>query len=83
MTAAMSPVTLTLRELREEAGLTQAELAELVSVRQATISNLETGVSSRIEFELLDSLCAVLSKRLSRAVEPGELLKRAPRKRAK
>ena len=63
-------VSLTLRAAREDAGLTQAELAERVGVRQATISDLETGKSTRIDFDLLDRLCDVLG------VEPGELLER-------
>ena len=74
----MTPVFLKLKDLREEARLTQAELADAVDVRQPTISALETGTSQRIEFDLLDRLCAVLGKKLSRAIEPGDLLKRGP-----
>lgn len=64
----MTPVRIKLREARETAGLTQVELAKAVGVRQATISALETGASTRIEFELLDRLCKVLK------VKPGDLL---------
>ena len=78
MVVPMTPVYLKLRDLREEAGVTQAELADAVDVRQPTISALETGTSKRIEFDLLDRLCAVLGRQLSRTIEPGDLLKREP-----
>ena len=66
----MSPLILTIREWRERRGMTQAQLAERVGVRQATISDLETGQSRRIELDLLD--------RLSRALrcKPADLLLR-------
>src|SRR5262245_12555009 len=56
----MTPTVLRLRELREKAGLTQEQLAELVDVRRATISDLERGESGRITLELIDRLAAVL-----------------------
>jgi transcriptional regulator with XRE-family HTH domain len=49
-----------LREAREQARLTQDELARRVGVRQATISNLESGKSTRISFALLGALCREL-----------------------
>ena len=76
MLATMTPVYLRLKALREEARLTQAQLADAVDVRQPTISALETGTSRRIDFDLLDRLCAVLGKALNRTIEPGELFKR-------
>ncbi|MEO5818841.1 MAG: helix-turn-helix transcriptional regulator, partial [Gemmatimonadaceae bacterium] len=56
----MSPVTLNLRALREAAGLTQAQLAEAVNVRQATISDLETGKAKTLRLSLLDALAKAL-----------------------
>jgi putative transcriptional regulator len=50
--------------------MTQAELAERVGVRQATISDLETGQSRRIELDLLDRLAKVLR------CKPGQLIER-------
>lgn len=73
MLPTMTPLRLTLRDARKAADLTQAELAARVGVRQATISDLESGKSTRIEFALLDALCTALG------VEPGELLLREPR----
>ena len=64
-----------MREHRERAGLSQAELAELAGVRQATISGIESGRTSRIDFAVLDALCGALG------VEPGDILEREPPQR--
>jgi putative transcriptional regulator len=78
MATTVTPIRVTLREAREAAGLTQVELAERVGVRQATISDIETGKSSRIDLPVLDRLCDALG------VEPGDLLEREkPTKRRK
>ena len=61
-------LTLNLREHRERNGLSQAELAKAVGVRQATISDLETGKSRRIELDLLEKLAKVLG------VEPAAFI---------
>ncbi len=66
----MSPLILTIREWRERRGMTQAQLAERVGVRQATISDLETGQSRRIELDLLDRLARALR------CKPNDLLQR-------
>ena len=74
----MTPLIIRLREWRERRGLTQAELAKLARVRQPTISDLETGLSKAIRFEVLDRLAEALR------VTPGELLEREPKaKRAR
>jgi transcriptional regulator with XRE-family HTH domain len=67
----MTSVRLTLRTLREAKGLTQQQLAEAIGVRQATISDLETGKSRRIDLDLIEQLARVLG------VKPGDLLERA------
>jgi transcriptional regulator with XRE-family HTH domain len=56
----MTPLVLSLKSHREKAGLSQAELAEVVGVRQATISDLETGKSRRVELDLLERLASAL-----------------------
>lgn len=56
-----------LRQLRERAGMTQEQLADATGARQATISNLETGRTQRIEFTLLERLACALG------VKPSEL----------
>ncbi len=70
MLVGMSPLILTIREWRERRGMTQAQLAERVGVRQATISDLETGQSRRIELDLLDRLARALR------CKPADLLQR-------
>lgn len=75
MATTLTPIRITLREAREAAGLTQVELADAVSVRQATISDLETGKSTRLDLPILERLCRVLH------VEPGDLLELDPPKR--
>lgn len=71
----MSPIVVKLRRERQRAGLTQEQLADKAGVRQATISELETGKTARMEFDVLDRLCRALG------VEPGQLLERGPRRR--
>jgi transcriptional regulator with XRE-family HTH domain len=64
----MSPVSLKLRHYREAAGLTQSELAKKVGVRQATISDLETGKSRRLELDLLEKLAKALGVKAARLI---------------
>ena len=66
----MTPARFRLKELREARGLTQAKLAKLAGVRQATINDLEHGHSRRNTLQLIDRLCSALG------VEPGELIVR-------
>jgi len=66
----LTPIRITLREAREQAGMTQVELAKAADIRQATISDIETGKSTRVDLPVLERLCKVLG------VEPGDLLKR-------
>ena len=73
----MTPIVLALKEAREAAGLTQMQLAEEVGVRQATISDLETGKSRRIDFDLLEKLGRVLG------VDPAGLIVSEPKKRGR
>jgi transcriptional regulator with XRE-family HTH domain len=56
----MTPLVLNLRSHREKAGLSQAKLAKVVGVRQATISDLEIGKSRRVELDLLERLAKAL-----------------------
>lgn len=43
------PIELALRQLRERNGMTQSELAAVVGVRQATISDIARGESRRLD----------------------------------
>jgi putative transcriptional regulator len=57
--------------------MTQLQLAEKAGVRQATISELETGKTRRVDLDVLDRLCDALG------VEPGDLLEREAKRRGK
>jgi transcriptional regulator with XRE-family HTH domain len=63
----MAVVRLRLRALRENSGLTQEDLAINAGLRQAMISNLETGKSQRITFAALGKIAKALG------VKPGDL----------
>lgn len=73
--APVTPIILGLKEAREAAGMTQADLADAVGVRRATISDLETGKSRRIELDLLERLALALK------VEASSLIVEVPKRR--
>ncbi len=77
------PVRLRVRQLREEAGLSQEALATVARTRQCTISELERGRTTRIEFSLLDRLAGAFSNALGRRIEPGDLFERRTRGRGR
>lgn len=64
----MSPLELQLRELRESAGLSQVALADAVGVSQRAISELENGVTRRVDLDLLEKLAEALG------ATPAELI---------
>jgi len=64
----MTPLTLRLRELRELKGWSLRELARRAGVRPATISAIETGQTTGIDFATLERLAKVLE------VDPGYLI---------
>ena len=64
----MSPIQIRLRELRTGKGLTQVQLAELCGMPQSTISRIESGSTTGVDFETLDRLAAALG------VHPSELI---------
>jgi transcriptional regulator with XRE-family HTH domain len=69
MSTAVSPLVLRLRQARERAGLSQAELARRSGVPQPTISRLEAGATA-VRLEHLARLAAALSIK-----RPGDLLR--------
>ncbi|MCA0377554.1 MAG: helix-turn-helix domain-containing protein [Gemmatimonadetes bacterium] len=64
----MTPLSLRLREAREDAGLTQVELAEAAGVSQRAISELESGKTRRVDLDVLELLARAVR------VAPGDLL---------
>ena len=69
----VTPIRLNLKALREEAKLSQEELAEIVGTRQATISRLERNLTQRVDLPLIDALCKALK------CKPGDILVRTRR----
>ena len=64
----MSPIQIRLRELRTAKGLTQVQLAKLCGMPQSTISRVESGSTTGVDFETLDRLSAAIG------VHPSELI---------
>jgi transcriptional regulator with XRE-family HTH domain len=64
-----------LREWRDLRGFTQPRLADVVGVRQATISDIETGKAKTLRLALLDKLAKALN------IEPHELLQPPPNRK--
>ena len=69
----MSPLTLRLKELRAARGLTQVALANKADVRRATISRIENGLSTAVDFDVLERLADALE------ADPGSLIVRTPK----
>jgi putative transcriptional regulator len=75
MATTLTPIRISLKDAREAKGMTQSELAEAAGVRQATISEMETGLVRRVSLDVLERLCNVLE------VAPGDLLELDPPKK--
>jgi putative transcriptional regulator len=69
----VSTIHLRLAILRAERQLSQRKLAEMARLRPDTISALERGETSAIQFETLARLCEALK------CEPGDLLNKLER----
>ncbi len=67
----MGPIRVRLAELRKVRGWSQAKLADRAGVRQATVSNIESGKVKRLDLEILDRLARALE------VDPGYLIVRS------
>ena len=61
-----------LLEWRTKRGFTQQELAAAVGVRQATISDIETGKAKTLRLTLLDKLASVLRTEPFKLLQPPE-----------
>jgi transcriptional regulator with XRE-family HTH domain len=73
----MAPITLRIRELREARGWSQVHLGRQAGVNQATISRIENGQTTGIDFATLEALARALE------VDPGYLIVRAPERVAR
>ncbi len=63
-------VARTIRELREDAGLTQKELAELIGTTQSVISRLEDADYEGHSLSMLDRIARALNQRVKVSVAP-------------
>lgn len=75
----MSSTRLHLKQAREGRGWSQLDLAEHAGVRQATISEIETGKARRISLDVLDRLAKALGVTASELFEGSPPAKRARR----
>ena len=51
-----------IKKLREDKKLSQPELASLLNISQAKLSNIENGKTESIDFALMDNVCKVFDK---------------------
>lgn len=71
----MTPLRVALKDLREKRGLSQEALGVAAEVRQATISEMESGRTRRVSLDVLERLAKALG------VQPGELLVSEPKRK--
>jgi transcriptional regulator with XRE-family HTH domain len=72
-----------LRRLREEAGLTQTQMAKRLGISQPTLNRLESA-SQNTTLKMLDQLCQALRCSVGDLFETGQVqLPRVPRKRGR
>jgi len=64
----MAAIQIRLREFRIAKGLTQVQLAKLCGMPQSTISRIESGSTTGVDFDTLDRAAAALG------VHPSELI---------
>ena len=67
---ALVPTRFRLREILEEAGISQSDFARQADVSFATINRLCTNATTQVALETLDKVAVALG------VEPGELIVR-------
>lgn len=67
----MTPLEINLRKYRERKGLSQAELAKLAAVRQAAISDIETGKRRSVDLDALDRIAKVLGVKAAMLIVQG------------
>ena len=76
---AQSRFTSTLREIRDQAGLTQSELAARLRRPQSFVSKIETG-ERRVDLSELEQLCEELGVSLLEFVTMYEQKRKRPRR---
>lgn len=76
----MTPIRLLLREVREARGLTQLALGERAGVRQATISEMESGRRQRVDLDILERLATALDVNASELIAHDRATKRVKKR---
>jgi len=66
------PIVVDFEKLRQEKGLTVAQLADMIGITQANLFVLKSNRGKAIRFSTLESLCAALD------CQPGEILRFEP-----
>ncbi len=79
----MSPARFRVRELVEEAGISQSQLAKDADVSFATVNRLCQNATAQVSLETLDKIAQALSVTLDRTIEPGELIEREGKRRGR
>jgi len=54
-----------IRRLRENIKMPQSELAQQLGVTQGTLHNIESGITRKVDFSLMDKVCDIFDKDLS------------------
>ena len=62
-----------IREARQEAGLSQAELGALIGTTQSAVARLESGEYERLSLSTLIKVSTALGRRLKIELEPAEV----------
>jgi DNA-binding Xre family transcriptional regulator len=76
LTAPRLPTRFRLRELLDESGLSQRQLAQQAGVSLATVWGMMQNQTATVALRTLDAVSTVLSAALGRDVQPGDLLER-------
>ena len=54
-----------IRKLRENVKMPQSELAQQLGVTQGTLHNIESGITRKVDFSLIDKVCNIFDKDFS------------------
>ena len=65
----MNNIGIKIRKLRENMSMSQNELAEQLHISQATLHNIESGFSRKIDFLLMDRVSRIFEKDLDYFLE--------------
>ena len=60
----------TIRSLREQRGMTQAQLAEMLGVKQSAVANMESGLTAFSGVERLRQIAVALDVSIEQIVTP-------------